>query len=164
MKAIFPLVLLAVLLCFSCGEMPLEPGQAIVSVQDTKTAKVISATSPSANILPGDGQSLIIIEDVDTALYVVADGDTLGMCDAVYHDPTVAWGTGKTVVVVKDNLAYCLTVTTNKDGSEGLTRVALPKDGKATVDKLPDDQCGVKGMHFADGSTHDFSFSGSTLE
>lgn len=164
MKPILSSFLFSVLLFCSCGEMTLEPGQALVNIQDTKDSKIISSTGKMANLIPDDCQSLIIIEDVDTALYVVANGDTLGVCDAVYHDPSVPWGDGKNVIVVKDNMAYCFTVTINKDGKESLTLVALPIDGKATVNDLPNNQCGVRNMSFDDGSTHEFDFGGGVIE
>ena len=164
MKPLYPTVLFFVLTILSCGEMPLEPGQAIVAVKDSDGAKVISATSKSANILPAEGQSLIIIQDVDTALYVVAGEDTLGVCDAVYHDPAKPWEAGKSVVVVKDNMAYCFTVIANKDGSLALQQVGLPKDGKATVEKLPNNQCGVRNMAFDGGGTYSFDFSADAVE
>ena len=164
MKPLYPAVLFFVLTILSCGEIPLEPGQAIVGVKDTESAKILTASSKSANILPEEGQSLIIIQDVDTALYIVAGEDTLGVCDAVYHDPSVPWGAGKIVIVVKDNMAYYFVVVANKDGSLGLEEVVLQRDGKATVEKLPDNQCGVRGMSFDDGSTHEFDFSSDVIE
>ena len=160
MKPIYLSIFLFAFVIWSCGEEGgLEPGQAKINVEDTGEAIVLKAASPNAGILPGDGQSLIIIEDLDTAKYVVADGDTLALCDAVYHDPAVAWGEGKQIVVVKGPKAYCLTVVANKDGSFDIQQIELPIDPGATVAELENGDCGVRNMSFDEGENHDFDFT-----
>ncbi|MEO1259830.1 MAG: hypothetical protein AAFZ15_13640 [Bacteroidota bacterium] len=159
MKPLYQLLFLVAFAIWSCGGEGLEPGQAKVNVEDTDEAKILTAASKGANILPEDGLGLIIIQEQDTALYVSLDGDTIGICDAVYHDPSVPWQAGKQIVVVKDNMAYCFSVVANKEGGLELKKVGLPKDGEASVEKLANGECGVRNMTFDDGKSQDFDFS-----
>ncbi len=159
MKAHPFIAILASLIIFSCGDSNGGKDVVKVFVSETETAKTLNASGQQQSIITEDGQQLIIIQDVDTALYVRdKEGNQTPLCDAVYHDPKMPWGAGKTIVAVKGNSAYVFTIIQDGDAAAlRLTKTVLPIDAVASLVGNTDGSFNVSGLRTEDGTTHDFS-------
>lgn len=135
-----------------------------VNFRDGKASKIIELSNAAETILPVDKVEFIIIEDVDTALYVVVEGDTLGVCDAVYHDAQVPWGQiGKRIIAVYNNFAHSFIIIQDRDGARRLTSTVFRRDSAASIVQVSKDVIGIRDMQFSDGATKDFNSNESTI-
>jgi hypothetical protein len=159
MKALPFIAILASLAIFSCKEPNSGKNAVTFLVSETKTAKTLSTADKLPIITTGDCKDLIIIQDVDTALYVLGKNDcATPLCDAVYHDSKIPWGAGKTMVAVKGGQVYLFTIIQDGDaGTLRLTKTILPRDAAASLVGNADGSFDVRGLKTEDGTSHDFN-------